>query len=303
MKNTKKKYSIGIDFGGTNIKIGLVSNKGKVIERRELATRSYRRRWDLIRAICNSVNEILDARGLIRREICGIGIGMPGLVDARRGFVYDLVNVKGWSSVPVGALLRKKLGIQIFVDNDANAMAVGEWHHGALRGVRNGVCITLGTGVGGGLIIDGRLYRGAHFAAGEIGHVTINEEGLRCGCGNRGCVEAYIGSRCIIASFGMTPKRLSELARKGNKFARGVWKDLGKHLGTALASVINIVDPDAIVIGGGVSNAGNEFYDSIKQEVAKRISYKSYRRFKILRSALGSQDAGVIGAASLVCER
>lgn len=302
-------YNIGIDFGGTNIKIGLVSEKGRVIAKRELSTHSYKKRGEIIAAICDSVNNLICAEGIQKKDIGGLGVGVPGLVNVERGYVYDLVNVRDWRGVPLKTLLEKRLKIKTCVDNDANAMAMGELYYGALKGVRNGACITLGTGVGGGIIIDGRLYRGSYFAAGEVGHVTINEEGLRCGCGNRGCLEAYVGNRSLIFKRAgskyseMTPKLLSEAARKGDKIAKKIWKEVGKHLGVVIASLINILDLETIVIGGGISNAGELLLDPAREEVNRRISYRPYRRFKIVRTALGSVDAGIIGAASLAYER
>ncbi|MCM8795950.1 MAG: ROK family protein, partial [Candidatus Omnitrophica bacterium] len=195
----------------------------------------------------------------------------------------------------------------IFLDNDVNLMALAEQRLGAAKGFRNVVCLTLGTGVGGGLVINKAIYRGSTFAAGEIGHLPLNEKGPRCSCGGRGCLEAYIGNTRIIQKARrlfkrrVFPEELSYLAKKKNKKAIRLWNEMGEHLGIALCGVINLLNPDAIVIGGGLAGAGKVLFDKVKKTIFKRAMSVQARYVRVMPAKLGS-DAGLIGAAILVKE-
>ena len=173
-----KHFVLGVDVGGTNIKLGLVDLSGNVISRTSLVTSSFiRNKNRLISALCSQIKIIISKNRLSPKHILGIGIGLPGLVDFHRGTVNLLVNIPGWHKVPLKKIIEQKIKIPAFLDNDVNVMALGEWRFGAARGSKNVVCLTLGTGVGGGLILDNRLYRGENFAAGELGHIPLNENG------------------------------------------------------------------------------------------------------------------------------
>ena len=194
------KYVLGIDIGGTNIKMGLVAPTIDVIDRTEFATKSFARdRKKMIGQIVDHIDGLIGKNGLVPKDIQGIGIGLPGLVDTPRGVVRFLPNIPGWQNVPLKKDLEKKLAIPVFLENDVNLIALGEWRYGAGRDVRNMVCMTLGTGVGSGLILDGQLYRGPGFAAGELGHMPLNEQGPSCGCGGYGCLESYVGNKHLVA--------------------------------------------------------------------------------------------------------
>lgn len=313
-------FTIGIDLGGTNTKLALVNDKGRIVTRRLILTTEYPARETFIEAISDCIKEILATRKLKLKAIRGIGIGTPGLVDSRRGIVYSLTNIPGWDKVPLKRMLEKKTRLPVFVDNDVNLMALGEFKFGAGRGAKNLVCLTLGTGVGGGIIIDGRLYRGVTLSAGEIGHICVNENGPQCNCGGRGCLERYVGNKYIVALAArkirqgkktiitklvnndlskVTPFILSKAARRGDELAVSIWQETGKHLGVALAGVVNLLNPEVIVIGGGVANAGKVLFDALRKTVRERAMEIPAKAVKIVRAKLG-EDAGIMGAVTLV---
>jgi glucokinase len=298
-------YAIGVDLGATFVKIGLVDNKGKVYFRRKIETPPGADKTLLIDSIVNNVKDVIKESG---KQVYGIGIGVPGPVDSQKGIVHYFPNIKGWKEVPLKAILEKKLGLRVMLDNDVNAMTLGEFVFGAGKGCDNLVCLTLGTGVGGGIIIDGKLYRGGSMTAGEIGHMPINETGPLCNCGGIACLERYIGNRYILVRakkiFGnnITLERVTELAGLGNKKAAAIWIDVAKKLGAALTQVVNLLNPDKIVIGGGVSKAGPFILTPLKKEVKKRAMKDQAAHVKIVLAKLGA-DAGIIGSSLLLTIR
>lgn len=300
-----KRVKVGIDLGGTRIKMGLVDKNGRVSHRREVDTPFNAKRSEIIDSIANNVRETLLESGLKKRDIVGIGIGVPGPVDSKKGIVRYFPNIKGWEGVPLRSILGRRLGLKVALDNDVNAMTLGEYRFGAGKGALNLICITLGTGVGGGIIINGEVYRGSTMCAGEIGHIPINEKGPRCNCRGIACLERYIGNRYIlqrarkIFGRGITLERLDVLAKKGNKKALGIWTDVAKKLATALTGVVNLLNPDIIVIGGGVSKAGQLILGPLRKEIQSRAMKDQARHVKIVRASLGN-DAGIIGASLLV---
>ncbi|MFH1478625.1 MAG: ROK family protein [Candidatus Omnitrophota bacterium] len=300
-----KRVKIGIDLGGTRIKIGLVSDTGKVSFRREIDTPVSSNRERLLSAIDQGVSNVMGLSGIKRHEIAGFGIGVPGPVDSEKGIVHYFPNIKGWDNVALASILKKRTGLKVRLDNDVNVMTLAEHRFGAGRGARNLVCLTLGTGVGGGIIINNEIYRGSTMCAGEIGHMPINETGPKCNCGGYGCLERYIGNRYILdisrKVFGkdITLEGLTDLARKGNKNAQGIWKDLAEKLGTALTGVVNLLNPDKIVIGGGVSKAGSFIFKPLRLTVKRRAMRDQARHVRIVKARLGD-NAGIIGASLLI---
>jgi len=300
------KFAIGIDLGGTYTKLALVSSSGKILRRARLSTQDHVSRDSLLGAIASEIGVIMKKARLTRRQVKGVGIGVPGLVDFSRGVVYDLTNVRGWKNTPVKRLLENKLKIPVLADNDVNVMALGECKFGAGKGARNAVCITLGTGVGGGIIIDGGIYRGSTFSAGEVGHMPLKEEGLSCNCGGYGCLERYVGNRHISEEFRsikggdslLSPESISIAARKGDKASIELWDRVGKRIGTTLAGIVNLLNPEKIIIGGGVAEAGELVFGPIRKTVKRRAMPVPGRAVRILKAKLGN-DAGVIGAAAL----
>jgi len=247
--------------------------------------------------------------------VAGVGVGLPGFVDSVNGIVHHLTNVPGWDEVPLTRLIHERTGLPATVDNDVNAMTYGEWKYGAARGSRHAMCITLGTGVGGGLILDGRMYRGAQLAAGEIGHASIDYRGKPGPYGNFGGLEEYVGNQQIAEramevyrAAGITrtleqcsPRELDVAARDGDGVAKSIWDSVGDEVGAALASAVWVLNPDTIVVGGGVAKAGDLILEPIRQSVRSRTMELFHKNLRIVPAKLGN-DAGVIGNAELALD-
>ena len=299
----RRPVILGVDFGGTRIKLGIVDARGRCILGQtvgEASARELSRPRIFVEWLGRTAALWMRCLRLSPSRLLGVCVGAPGLVDADRGLVHVLVNVPGWRNVPLRRLLQQRLRCRCLVDNDANLAALGEWRFGAGRGAKRMVCLTLGTGVGGGLIIDGRLYRGRHGAAGEIGHMVIDPQGPRCGCGNRGCLEAHVGTAAILRMGKVaTPEQLSVAAKSGNRKALRVWKEFGRLLGIGVANLVNILDPDCVVIGGGVSNAWPYFAPSLQRTVRALAMDAALPGVRIVRATLGHQ-AGIVGSAVLM---
>ncbi len=315
MKRKKEPLTIGIDIGGTSIKIGLVQGR-RILVRQTLPTAQFKTPQALQDGLVESVRMI---RPKASGPIAGIGIGVPGLVRYPEGIVRTCANIPGWKDVPLRALLQKRLHLPVRVDNDANVMTLAEWKYGAGVGTTNLVCITLGTGVGGGLVLDGRIYRGEEGSAGEIGHMPVSNKGPTCSCGGKGCLERFVGNKEIVqwvrkqlragvrsrlpALVGnrlelLTPEVISTAAHKGDPLARRCWERTGHLIGIALAGVVNLLNPEKIVIGGGVAQAGHWLLDPMRKTVREQ-AMRGLKETAIVPARLGS-DAGLIGAALLV---
>lgn len=301
------KFIIGIDLGGTNLRIALLDSRYKIRDREFQQTRKFIKKEELIAIIVASVDRVIRSNKLKRIQVLGVGMGLPGPVDSLKGRVYSLTNIPGWKEVKLKSILQKKLRLPVFIDNDAKLMALAEHRLGAAKGFDNAICLTLGTGVGGGIIANAGLYRGSQNLSGELGHVPINEYGPRCNCRGYGCLESYIGNKRILSearrSFGrgISLEELSSLAKKGNKKAGDIWKTVARRLGVALCGAINLLNPDCIVIGGGVAEAGKVLFDNLSRTILRRAMSVQARHVKIFKARLGS-DAGLIGAAILVNE-
>ena len=304
-----KKFIIAVDLGGTNLKIALLDSSCRIKLKKVLTTQSFSKKDDLIRAIVNAVSGILKVKKLKRSSISGVGLGVPGPVDHKNGIVHFFPNIRGWHEVRLKQMLEKKLALPVLVDNDAKLMCLAEYALGNARKSVNALCITLGTGIGGGLIVGGKLFRGLDNSAGEFGHLPINEPGPHCNCGGTACIESYIGNKRLIKEAAKLFKRsmsleeISVLAGRGNKKAINFWKVAGIRLGRALVAVVNLLNLDCIVIGGGVASAGEVLLKHVRGTVKKDAMPVQARRVKIMRAKLGN-DAGIIGAAIMVkCER
>ena len=307
-----------IDFGGTSVKLGLVDRDGRIVARRAFPTAEAPDPEGWARRVERELRALAEEAPPGAR-FCGVGAGIPGFIDFPRGVVHTLVNVSGWDEVPMRDELARRMGVPVVIDNDANAMALGEVRHGAGRGRRNVVCATLGTGLGGGLYLDGRIYRGAYHMAGEIGHISIDWNG-RASRQGRGCVEAYIGNRPFVQHAieriragadsalarlhggqleQLTPKDISEAADAGDRVARECFEYMAAALGTAFASLTYILQPEVFVIGGGVASAGPKLFDPLLRELRARLDPVFAERVKVVPAELGP-DAGLIGAAELI---
>ena len=303
-----KKFIIGIDLGGTNLKIALLDLKYKIRDKEVLSTRRLGNKKGLTTAIVSAINSIIENNKLSKSNILGVGMGLPGPIDAERGIVHFFPNIPGFREVNLKNILEKKLRMRVFLDNDAKLMALAEHRLGSARSFKNVLCLTLGTGVGGGLIIGGRLYRGFNNASAEVGHIPLNEKGPACNCGGSACLEAYIGNNRItkyarrLFKRGISLEELSAKAKNNDTLALRIWHRIGEQLGIALAGVVNLLNLDAIVIGGGVANAGPVLFDKVSQALKERAMSVQSKHVKVLQAALGS-NAGLIGAAIAVRER
>lgn len=308
---------MGVDFGGTNVKVGLVSPAGRVVRARVLSSRDLGHPATFVEGVGDTVESLTRVVGIVPSRLVGIGVGAPGIVDVERGLVHTLVNVPGWRDVPLARQLEHRLRCRCRVDNDVNLFTLGEWRFGAGRGARQLVGLTLGTGVGGGLLLNGELYRGTAGAAGEIGHMVIDPRGRRCACGARGCLEAQIGTAAILSlarrairrragplrelqrHARLTPALVCQAARRGDAAARAIWTALGHALGVGVANVVNLLNPDRVVIGGGLSQAWSFFAPVLLKTVRGQAMACSGRTVRVVRAQLGG-DAGIVGAAVLV---
>ena len=303
---SQETLAIGIDFGGTSVKFGVCTGPEIIAGAEPIDTTAY---YDqspdaLIGAITQRVVELQKIHPRIR----AVGAGIPGLVDYQRGHIFEITNVPGWIGIPFRDLLSEKIGLPVTVDNDANCMAYAEWHHGAGRGYTDLIAITLGTGVGGGLIIGGQLHRGAQFCAGEIGHTTIDHTQPHPG----GVIEKFVGNREIAAhakklyAAAGIDRTISEcspkaLAEASDEIAIQVWQDVAGWLAIALGNAIWLLNPEAIVIGGGVARAGRVLFDPLHDELQRSLSTVLAKNLQILPAQFGN-EAGIIGSAAQALE-
>ena len=273
-------------------------------------------------AVTEAIKQLAASVSISPSRLAGVGIGAPGLIDAKRGLVHHLVNVAGWREVPLAATLSRRLHCRCAVDNDVNLITLGEWRAGAGRGVNNLVCLTLGTGVGGGIVMGGRLQRGVSGSAGEIGHTVLDPKGRVCACGNRGCLESFVSTRPIlrqargllqrgdrrlsraIAQNGgrLTPEVVSRVAATGGRAAQEIWNTLGFWLGVGIGNIVNALNPERVIIGGGVSQAWVRFIPAFRRSFRKVAMQVPARAATVTRAKLGD-TAGIIEASMLIRER
>ena len=306
--NSDTPLSVGIDFGGTSVKLAVVDGANLLGEIERIPTRNFPEPDDL-------VAEIVKVIGRFKEEhprMAAVGVGVPGAVDFDRGMTYNLTNVPGWSNVPLRDIISENTGLPAVLENDANCAAYAEFKCGAARGYRNVIVVTLGTGVGGGLILNGDLFRGSQFAAGEIGQMSVDYRGVDGPYGNFGALERYIGNQQI-AEIGVrryreagrdpgvdngSPESLAQAATAGDEVALSVWREVADYLGTALTSVVYLLNPDAIVIGGGVAHAGDVLFAPLKERMRTMLSVEFFEALQILPAEFGN-TAGIIGSAAL----
>jgi len=309
---------IGIDVGGTNIKIALVSDKGSIIYSNSIPTRAEMGYEYTVNSMKEAISELMKETKTNSKSIEGIGFGFPGQIDYKKGIVRLAPNVPGWVDVPISQIMEKEFKIPTRVDNDVRCAALGELNYGAGIGCENLVCITIGTGIGSGIVINGKLVRGASNAAGELGHIKLDiNGGPLCGCGDRGCLEAFASGPSIVAlaeeyikggkstkyrelaNPEITPYVVSEAAKQGDAVAKRIFTIIGEYIGVGLASVVNLLNPEKIIIGGGVSLAGDILFNPIKETIIKRAMPISSAAVEIVPAKLGN-TAGVIGASLLI---
>ena len=314
------RFALGIDIGGTNLVAGAVAEDGSALlglrteptRAEEGADAVVERLLGMARAAIAQLHfEQPDA------EVLGVGVGAPGPLDRTRGIVLLTPNL-GWVNFPLRDIIQNGLGVAAALDNDANCATLGEWWVGAAKGGRNVVGLTIGTGIGGGLIVNGELYHGSSDVAGEVGHMTIDPAGRPCKCGNRGCLEAYASGTAIAERArealtdgegsmlprmvdgdlrALTAQHVYEAARTGDSLARGVVRETGRFIGAGVANLLNILNPDVVVLAGGVTRAGDELLVPLRAEVQRRAFQPAVDACRIVQGTLGV-SAGVIGAAA-----
>ncbi|HEX7319399.1 MAG TPA: ROK family protein [bacterium] len=299
---------LGLDIGGTNIKAGVV-NAGKIVRRYRFPTRAHQRQ-----AAVEQIKRVVDR---FAGRISAVGIGCAGIIDSEKGIVRYSPNFAGWENVELGPILARDFNKPVRVINDVNAIMLGEWKYGAARGYDNAFLFTLGTGVGGAAVVEGKLLFGACGFAGEFGHTTIDFKGPRCACGNRGCLERYVGSRHIVdlarrlirnersalrAYGALSPRIIAREARRGDRVARAVFDRIGTYIGIGVSSIVNLLDPEIVIVSGGIARAGAILFDPVRRTVDQLILGATFRDLKIIPAKLGD-DAGVLGAAAWAAEK
>ncbi len=298
--------AIGVDLGGTNLRTSIITNTGDILEKHKEATRAAEGCDKVVARLVQNIERQIGVARRSGREVAAVGVGAPGVIHAQSGVVVKSPNFPDWNNLPLRDMLQKALGIPVVIENDANAAALGEQWRGAGREARSMVLITLGTGVGGGIILDRKIWHGADGMAGEVGHMTLVPEGRACGCGNRGCLEMYASARGIVQSYrelvpdapqGITSEQVFLAARKGEKAALRVMHGMGTYLGIGIANLVNVLNPELFVIGGGVKDGWPLFIDAATAEMKKRAFDYPAERTKIAPSELGD-DAGMVGAAA-----
>ena len=309
-----KTYCFGIDVGGTSVKCGLFHTDGTLVEKWEIPTRTENNGQNILPDVAETINAKLAEKNIDKADVEGVGIGIPGPINSR-GEAACAVNLY-WGFTPVAQILGDLTGLKAQAGNDANVAALGEAWKGAAAGAQNIIMITLGTGVGGGIIINGKILAGSHGAGGEIGHaLVVRGEEEKCNCGNHGCLEQYASATGIVRVAGrvlaaseddstlrelqnITAKDVLDAFKAGDAVAVRIMEYVGDLLGGAIAGFTTVVDPEAIVIGGGVSKAGQPLTDCI-QKYYRKYAFPSCKETPIVLATLGN-DAGIYGAAKMV---
>jgi glucokinase len=298
------EYSIGVDLGGTNLRAAAVDRDGTIQHKIAKDTNFAGGRDAVIGDIVTAVNDLkAQCSG---RRLAGVGIGVPGFIRLKEGFITNSNNLPYLENYPVRDAIEQKLGTPIILENDANAAALGEKWMGAGRDVDNLVLLTLGTGIGGGIIMDGRVLHGMDGMAAELGHITVDPFGPPCGCGNRGCLEKLasataVEALAILLSLSATPltsKEVFDLAQQGNEKARAIFEQMGRSLGVGLANLINTFNFPLYLLSGGMLPSWDLFWPPLEAEVKLRSFTYRNTKTRIEKATLGS-DAGLIGAAYL----
>ncbi len=315
------RYIVGVDLGGTSINVGVVPyDGGSVLGMRSMPTDSDHgakfvvdRMVEMIRSCMRDATK---EASIADDGIIGIGLGSPGPLDRKTGTVIETPNL-GWRNFPLRDLIANSIGLPAELDNDANCATIGEWWMGAGKGTRSLIGVTLGTGIGGGIVLDGKVYHGAADAAGEIGHMTIDSTGRKCKCGNYGCLEAYASGPAIAARAiegletgepsilpslvdgdlsRVTAETVYEAIIAGDLYAKEVMRETARFLGAGLANLINLFNPEMVVISGGVTKAGEHLFEPLRAQIRRRAFRHAEETCEIVSSSLGGM-AGVIGAA------
>lgn len=314
---------VGVDLGGTNTKTAVVTRDRRVLAKDSRPSQVEGGPDAVMRVMVESIDAALKQAGASRSDVLAAGFGAPGPMNWQTGIVYCPPNLPGWKDVPLAAEMQKRLGFPCFVDNDANVACYGEFWLGAGQGAENVVLLTLGTGVGGGIVVFGQLLRGIDGTAGEIGHLKVMRGGRLCGCGSRGCLEAYgsvtgmvrtavegidQGRQTVLIEMAkgdiskITGKTISEAVAAGDEFATWVMTETATWLGLGISSIVNLLNPEKVILSGGMIAAGEALFEPIRATVKANSFEVPARRAKIVPAGLGA-DSGVIGAAGVALAR
>jgi glucokinase len=314
-----KKY-IGCDLGGTNLRAGVVDpTDGKILADRSTPALAREGHDAVMERMAALMEQVITDSGLPKSEFGGIGIGVPGLLDLKNGLTLFLPNLSGhWKKVPLRDTIANKVGLPTFLLNDVRSITYGEWKFGGGRGVDSMACYAIGTGIGGGIVVGGKLHMGVDGTAGELGHQTIDFNGPKCGCGSNGCVEAYASGPAIAAAGlkvvtqGATTKigelagydlnkidaaLIAKAANMGDEIAKDIYERAGEALGIAISNTLVTIDAHKIVIGGGVAQAGDLLLEPIRRTIKKRVFIMPLDEVEVALAELGG-NAGIIGAAA-----
>ena len=308
---------LAIDIGGTKLAAGIVGSAGRILARGEVPTLAAEGPERVLNRVLRLAENVLATPGVSADAIQRIGIGCAGPVDRQGGLILNPPNLPGWVRIPLVEHIEKALGRPTVLENDANAAALGEFRYGAGKGASSLVYLTVSTGIGSGIILDGKIWHGVKDGAGEVGHMTLLPDGPVCGCGNRGCLEALasgpsIARRAREALATGQPSRLRaagdftaadvvHLAQEGDAIAAEVWNETVEYLGLGVAAIVTILAPERVVIGGGVSQAGDFLFVPLRREVRRRVKLVAVESVPILPAALGP-DVGILGAAAVALE-
>lgn len=314
-----ERYVIGVDLGGTKISAGLVDNTGDIIAYDYRQTLAEEGPDTVVRRMLDATREVM----VPSSQVTAVGVGAPGPLDVETGVVIAPPNLPGWDRVPLRKLIEEDLGITTFLENDANAAALGEHRFGAGQGLAHMIYVTVSTGIGGGLILDGELYHGNGGMAGEIGHTTVLPYGPLCGCGNRGCLEALAAGTAVarqarehVASGvptsmadlmdgdpeHITAKLVAQAADQGDVEAQEILAEAMQYLGIGMSNLVNLFNPQMIVIGGGLINLGEALLDPVRRAVRRRALSAAAEAVRVVPAALGDK-VGVLGAAAVALSR
>jgi glucokinase len=312
-------FSIGVDLGGTNIAAGVVDKSGKIVQLASIPTQRERNYAEIIRDLVELIQHVINKSSIHWSDIQKIGVGLPGVVDKKNKEVIYSCNLP-FRYAPVGRDLKQFFDKPIYLENDANCAAIAEHNCGSTQGVYHFVLVTIGTGIGGGIFIDGRIYSGFNAAASEIGHMVIHSMGEKCSCGREGCFEAYssatalirqakkalesqndsiLGQRVRSKENPLDAKMIFEAASEGDGLAQKILRDFIYHLSVGIVNLINIFQPEVVVIGGGVSKAGEDLLEPLRKQVYGSIYSGDFIPKPKLTVASAGNDAGIIGAALL----
>jgi glucokinase len=310
--------TLGIDLGGTKILTAVVTAGGEVVSRDRGATPAEAGHEAVVKSMLDSAGRALAGARLTAADLLAVGLGAPGLSNPETGILLTSPHLPGWKDVPLRDIMERRLGRRVFLINDASAAALGELYFGVGRGARDLIYVTVGTGIGGGIIVDGRLYTGSAGMAGEVGHMVVDDEGPPCDCGNRGCWETLVSGTALarearrrigegaVTSLleyaggdidGVSAETVHAAARAGDNLAKELMARAAYYLGVGLANLINIFNPEVVVIGGGLSEIGDMLLKPAFEEAGRRAYKQVYQAVRFARAELG-RDSGVLGAAA-----